>query len=192
MFIARHGRRRVVPALCDGADGRADAADRARYAQRTPMRSARTASCWRGRAPRRARRSIRSYVADPSDARSATIVYREPGSIASRRYLRRPRAGAASTRSISNRESQIVAAGSCLRQGDADRAEGRQGALQPRALLHATAAACYAISNKDSDVRRLVQIDIASGKDDGADPGPEVGRRHVHDCPTTAACSLTR
>jgi dipeptidyl aminopeptidase/acylaminoacyl peptidase len=103
------------------------------------------------------------YVADPSDARSAKSVYREAGSIAAN-DISADRTQVLFTRGISNRESQLFVL---------DLASGKATQIAPKVskVLYANARlsrdgrSVYAISTKDSDFGRLVQIDIASGKD---------------------------
>ena len=103
------------------------------------------------------------YVADPSDARSAKSVYREAGSIGPD-DISGDRSKVLFTRGISNRESQLFVL---------DLASGKAAQIAPKAgkVLYANARfarddrSVYAISTKGSDFGRLVQIDIASGKD---------------------------
>jgi dipeptidyl aminopeptidase/acylaminoacyl peptidase len=103
------------------------------------------------------------YVADPSDARSAKSVYREAGSI-SPDDISADRAKVLFTRGISNRESKLFML---------DLASGKATQIAPKvskvlyqnARLSRDGRSVYAISTKDSDFGRLVQIDIASGKD---------------------------
>jgi len=103
------------------------------------------------------------YVADPSDARSAKSVYREAGSIGPD-DISADRSKVLFTRGISNRESQLFVL---------DLASGKAAQIAPKAgkVLYANARfarddrSVYAISTKGSDFGRLVQIDIASGKD---------------------------
>jgi dipeptidyl aminopeptidase/acylaminoacyl peptidase len=107
-------------------------------------------------------------VADPSDARSARIVYRDPGSIAPD-DISADRAQILFTRSISNRESHLFML---------DLASGKTTQIAPKvhkvlyrnARLARDGRSVYAISTKDSDFGRLVQIDIASGKDNVLTP----------------------
>lgn len=103
------------------------------------------------------------YVADPADARSAKSVYREAGSIAPD-DISADHAQVLFTRGISNRESQLFLL---------DLASGKTTQIAPTAgkVLYTSARfardsrSVYAISTKDSDFGRLVQIDVASGKD---------------------------
>ncbi len=102
-------------------------------------------------------------LADPSDARSARIVYRDPGSI-SPDDISADRAQILFTRSISNRESRLFVL---------DLASGKTTQIAPKvskvlysnARLARDGRSVYAISTKDSDFGRLVQIDVATGKD---------------------------
>ena len=103
------------------------------------------------------------YVADPSDARSAKSVYRDAGSIAPD-DISADRTQVLFTRDISNRESKLFLL---------DLASGKATQIAPKvskvlyqnARLSRDGRSVYAISTKDSDFGRLVQIDIASGKD---------------------------
>jgi dipeptidyl aminopeptidase/acylaminoacyl peptidase len=103
------------------------------------------------------------YVADPSDARSAKSAYREAGSIFPN-DISADHAQVLFTRSISNRESKLFLL---------DVASGKATQIAPKvskvlyqnARLSRDGRSVYAISTKDSDFGRLVQIDIASGKD---------------------------
>lgn len=102
------------------------------------------------------------YVADPADARSVKSVYREAGSIGPD-DISADRARLLFTRGISNRESKLFLL---------DLASGKTQEIAPKAgkVLYSNAKlardgrSVYAISTKDSDFGRLVQIDIASGK----------------------------
>ncbi len=103
------------------------------------------------------------YVADPADARSAKSVYRETGSISPDDISADP-AQVLFTRSISNRESQLFLLD--LASGKATQIAPKAGkVLYTGARLARDARSVYAISTKGSDFGRLVQIDIASGKD---------------------------
>jgi dipeptidyl aminopeptidase/acylaminoacyl peptidase len=103
------------------------------------------------------------YVGDPSDARSAKSVYREAGSI-SPDDISADRSKVLFTRDISNRESKLFIL---------DLASGKATQIAPKvskvlyqnARLSRDGRSVYAISTKDSDFGRLVQIDIASGKE---------------------------
>jgi dipeptidyl aminopeptidase/acylaminoacyl peptidase len=103
------------------------------------------------------------YVADPADARSAKGVYREAGSIGPD-DVSADRSKVLLTRGISNRESQLFVL---------DLASGKATQIAPKAgkVLYTNPRfarddrSVYAISTKGSDFGRLVQIDIASGKD---------------------------
>jgi dipeptidyl aminopeptidase/acylaminoacyl peptidase len=103
------------------------------------------------------------YVADPADARSAKSVYREAGSIGPD-DISADRSKVLLTRGISNRESQLLVL---------DLASGKATQIAPKAgkVLYTNPRfarddrSVYAISTKGSDFGRLVQIDIASGKD---------------------------
>ena len=103
------------------------------------------------------------YVADPSDARSAKSVYREQGSI-NPDDISVDRTKVLFTRGISNRESKLFML---------DLASGKATQIAPKvskvlyqnARLSRDGRSVYAISTKDSDFGRLVQIDIATGKD---------------------------
>jgi dipeptidyl aminopeptidase/acylaminoacyl peptidase len=103
------------------------------------------------------------YVADPSDARSAKSVYREPGSIGPD-DISADRSKILFTRSISNRESQMFVLD--LASGKATQVAPKAGkVLYTNARLARDDRSVYAISTKGSDFGRLVQVDIASGKD---------------------------
>lgn len=103
------------------------------------------------------------YVADPADARSAKSVYRQTGSISPDDISADP-AQLLFTRSISNRESQLFLLD--LASGKATQIAPQAGkVLYTNARLARDARSVYAISTKGSDFGRLVQIDIASGKD---------------------------
>jgi dipeptidyl aminopeptidase/acylaminoacyl peptidase len=103
------------------------------------------------------------YLADPSDARSAKSVYREAGSVGPN-DVSADHSKILFTRSISNRESKLFML---------DVASGQATQIAPKvskvlyqnARLSRDGRSVYAISTKDSDFGRLVQIDIASGKD---------------------------
>jgi dipeptidyl aminopeptidase/acylaminoacyl peptidase len=103
------------------------------------------------------------YVADPSDARSAKSVYREVSSIGPD-DISADHTQVLFTRGISNRESKLFML---------DLGSGKATPIAPKAgkVLYTNARfardgrSVYAISTKDSDVGRLVQIDLASGKD---------------------------
>ncbi|HKU15598.1 MAG TPA: S9 family peptidase [Steroidobacteraceae bacterium] len=102
-------------------------------------------------------------TADPADPRSVRTVYRETGSI-SPDDISADRAQLLFTRGISNRESKLMLL---------DIASGKVTQIAPKAgkvrydnaRFARDGRSVYAISNKDSDFGRLVQIDIASGKD---------------------------
>ena len=103
------------------------------------------------------------YVADPADARSAKSVYREAGSIGPD-DISADHAQVLFTRSISNRESQLFLLD--LASGKATQIAPKAGkVLYTNARLARDGRSVYAISTQDSDFGRLVQIDIASGKD---------------------------
>ena len=103
------------------------------------------------------------YVGDPSDARSAKSVYREAGSIGPD-DISADHAQVLFTRGISNRESKLFMLD--LASGKATQIAPKAGkVLYTNARLSRDGRSVYAISTKDSDVGRLVQIDIASGKD---------------------------
>ena len=103
------------------------------------------------------------YVADPADARSAKSVYRETGSI-SPDDISADHAQVLFTRSISNRESQLFLLD--LASGKATQIAPKAGkVLYSGARLARDARSVYVISTKGSDFGRLVQLDIATGKD---------------------------
>jgi dipeptidyl aminopeptidase/acylaminoacyl peptidase len=103
------------------------------------------------------------YVADPSDRRSVKSVYREAGSI-DPDDISADRAQLLFTRSISNRESKLFLLD--LASGKAKEIAPKAGkVLYTNARLARDGRSVYAISTKGSDFGRLVQIDIASGKD---------------------------
>jgi dipeptidyl aminopeptidase/acylaminoacyl peptidase len=103
------------------------------------------------------------YVADPSDPRSVKSVYREAGSVGPS-DVSADRAQVLFTRDISNRESKLFVL---------DLASGKTKEIAPKAgkVRYADARfardgrSVYVISDRNSDFGRLVQIDIASGKD---------------------------
>jgi dipeptidyl aminopeptidase/acylaminoacyl peptidase len=103
------------------------------------------------------------YTADPSNPRSAKSVYREAGSIGPD-DISGDRAQLLFTRQISNRESKLFVL---------DLASGKTKEIAPKAgkgrYSNARFArddrSIYVISDRGSDFGRLVQIDIASGKD---------------------------
>ncbi len=103
------------------------------------------------------------YVADPANARSAKSVHRETGSI-SPDDISADRTQVLFTRTISNRESKLFIL---------DLASGRAQEIAPKAgkvryenaRLARDGRSVYVISDRGSDFGRLVQIDVASGKD---------------------------
>jgi len=103
------------------------------------------------------------YVADPSDPRSVKSVYREAGSVGPS-DVAADRTQVLFTRDISNRESKLFVL---------DLASGKTKEIAPKAgkVRYADARfardgrSVYVISDRNSDFGRLVQIDIASGKD---------------------------
>lgn len=102
------------------------------------------------------------YVADPADARSVKSVYRESGSIGPD-DISADRARLLFTRGISNRESKLFLLD--LASGKTQEVAPKAGkVLYSNAKLARDGRSVYAISTKDSDFGRLVQIDIASGK----------------------------
>ena len=103
------------------------------------------------------------YVGDPSDAHSAKSVYREDGSI-SPDDISADRSQVLFTRSISNRESKLFVLD--VASGKATQIAPKAGkALYELGRFSRDGRSVYAISTKDSDLARLVQIDIATGKD---------------------------
>ncbi|HKR33753.1 MAG TPA: prolyl oligopeptidase family serine peptidase [Steroidobacteraceae bacterium] len=103
------------------------------------------------------------YVADPANARSAKSVYREAGSIGPD-DISADRTQLLFTRSISNRESKLFMLD--LASGKAKEIAPKAGKVRyDNARLARDGRSVYAISTKDSDFGRLVQIDVASGKD---------------------------
>ncbi|HJY41176.1 MAG TPA: S9 family peptidase [Steroidobacteraceae bacterium] len=103
------------------------------------------------------------YVADPSDPRTVKSVYREAGSVGPS-DVSADRTQVLFTRDISNRESKLFVL---------DLASGKTKEIAPKAgkVRYADARfardgrSVYVISDRNSDFGRLVQIDIASGKD---------------------------
>jgi len=103
------------------------------------------------------------YVADPSEPRSVKSVYREAGSVGPS-DVSADRTQVLFTRDISNRESKLFVL---------DLASGKAKEIAPKAgkVRYADARfardgrSVYVISDRNSDFGRLVQIDIASGKD---------------------------
>ena len=103
------------------------------------------------------------YVADPSDPRSVKSVYREAGSVGPS-DVSADRTQVLFTRDISNRESKLFVL---------DLASGKAKEIAPKAgkVRYADARfardgrSVYVISDRNSDFGRLVQIDLASGKD---------------------------
>jgi dipeptidyl aminopeptidase/acylaminoacyl peptidase len=103
------------------------------------------------------------YLADPSDARSAKSVYREAGSIAPD-DISADHSQVLFTRSISSRESKLFVLD--VASGKATQIALKAGkALYQLGRFSRDGRSVYAISTKDSDLARLVQIDIATGKD---------------------------
>jgi dipeptidyl aminopeptidase/acylaminoacyl peptidase len=103
------------------------------------------------------------YVGDPSDAHSARSVYREDGSI-SPDDISADRSQVLFTRSISNRESKLFVLD--VASGKATQIAPKAGkALYELGRFSRDGRSVYAISTRDSDLARLVQIDIATGKD---------------------------
>jgi dipeptidyl aminopeptidase/acylaminoacyl peptidase len=103
------------------------------------------------------------YVADPSDARSVKSVYREPGSIGPS-DVSADHAQLLFTRDISNRESKLFVLD--LASGTAKEIAPKAGKVRyADARFARDGRSVYVISDRKSDFGRLVQIDIASGKD---------------------------
>ena len=103
------------------------------------------------------------YVADPADARSARSVYREAGSI-SPDDISADRTQLLFTRNISNRESKLFVLD--LATGKATEIAPKAGTVRYEGARFARdSRSVYVISDKGSDFGRLVQIDVASGKD---------------------------
>ncbi|MGH8174661.1 MAG: prolyl oligopeptidase family serine peptidase [Steroidobacter sp.] len=102
-------------------------------------------------------------AADPANAKSARVVYRTDGSIEPS-DVATEKSRVLLTRNISNRESKVLML---------DLASGKVVQIAPDAgqVLYADpkfsrdGRSIVAISNRNSDVQRLVQIDIASGAD---------------------------
>ena len=106
--------------------------------------------------------TIRWSTADPSDARSARTIYREAGSIAPD-DISADGAQVLFLRGISNRESKLLRARPRVRPGDPDRAEGRKVLYSLR--VRARRPQRVSPSPTGQRFQRLVEIDIASGKD---------------------------
>lgn len=100
---------------------------------------------------------------NPIDARSARIVYRADGAIGPS-DIAHDGSKALLTRNLSNRESQIWLLD--LRSGKATRIAPDKGqVLYEDPKFARDGRSVVVISNKNSDVRRLVEIDLASGKE---------------------------
>lgn len=100
-------------------------------------------------------------LADLADPRSARVVYREAGQI-SPDDIAADRAQLVFTRSVSNRESKLLLLD--LASGKVTEIAPKAGkVLYTRPRFARDGRSVFAISNKDSDVGRLVQIDIAGG-----------------------------
>ena len=109
------------------------------------------------------------YVADPANAGSAKSVYREAGSVAPD-DISADRAQLLFTRSISNRESKLFVLD--LASGKATEIASKAGKVRyANARFSRDGRSVYVISDRNSDFGRLVQIDIASGKDTVLTPG---------------------
>jgi dipeptidyl aminopeptidase/acylaminoacyl peptidase len=101
-------------------------------------------------------------VGDPADPRSARIVHRGSGEMGPD-DIAADRTQLLFTRGISNRESQLFVLD--LTSGKATEVAPQAGkVLYSRARLARDGKSVFAISTKDSDFGRLVQIDIASGQ----------------------------
>lgn len=102
------------------------------------------------------------FVADPANPASARVAYQGTGAIEPA-DISSDKATVLLTRIISNRESKLMLL---------DLASNKVTEIAPRAgkvlyqspYFAAGGRSVLAISDKDSDIRRLVQIDIASGK----------------------------
>src|SRR5262249_26236977 len=102
-------------------------------------------------------------TADPADPRSMRTGYRETGSI-SPDDISADHSPLLFTRGTSNRESRLMLL--ALASGKATQIAPKAGKVRyDNARFARDGRSVYAISNKDSDFGRLVQIDIASGKD---------------------------
>lgn len=101
-------------------------------------------------------------VADPADPKSARVAQTFPGAIAPA-DVSAERSAVLFTRDISNRESKLMVLD--LAAGKATEIAPQAGPTlysNPRFLRDGRSV--LAISNKDSEVGRLVEIDVASGK----------------------------
>ena len=106
-------------------------------------------------------------------------MYREAGSIAPD-DISADHAQVLFTRGISNRESKLLLLD--LASGKATQIAPKAGkVLYPNARLSRDGRSVYAISTKDSDFGRLVQIDIASGKDTVLTPDLKWDVETLHD-----------
>lgn len=100
-------------------------------------------------------------AADPNEAASARVVHRANGSIEAS-DLTRDKSRALLTRTLSNREAQLWLLD--LASGETTRVAPDKGGVfyaDPKFIRDGRAV--LAISNKGADVRRLVEIDLASG-----------------------------
>jgi dipeptidyl aminopeptidase/acylaminoacyl peptidase len=101
-------------------------------------------------------------TADPSDPASARVAYQGAGAIFPQ-DISADKASVLFTRDISNRESKLMLL---------DLASGQAREIAPKAgkqlyrdpLFARDGRSVYVISDKGSDVRRLVELEIASGK----------------------------
>lgn len=112
-------------------------------------------------------------TADPSDPASARVVYQGSGAI-SPQDISVDKASVLFTRDISNRESKLLLLD--LVSGQAREIAPRAGKQLYRDPLFARdGRSVYVISDKGSDVRQLVELEIASGKTTVLTPGLKWG-----------------
>ncbi|MGH8188609.1 MAG: prolyl oligopeptidase family serine peptidase, partial [Steroidobacteraceae bacterium] len=100
-------------------------------------------------------------IADPADPRSVRAAYRDAGSVEPA-DISADRARLLFTRNISNRESKLFVLD--LGSGKATEIAAGKPAVHADPRFAADGRSVFVMTDRDSDVVRLVQIDIASGK----------------------------
>jgi dipeptidyl aminopeptidase/acylaminoacyl peptidase len=100
-------------------------------------------------------------VADPADPRSVRAAYRDSGSVEPA-DISGDRTRLLLTRNFSNRESKVFLLD--LASGKATEIAKGKPAVHADPRFAADGRSVYVLTDRDSDVVRLVQIDIASGK----------------------------
>lgn len=102
------------------------------------------------------------FIADPAQPATAKLAYHATGSV-SPEAVSADRSTLLFTREISNRESQLWLLD--IASGEARQIAPKAGrTLYQRPAFGRSANSVLAISDKDSDVRRLIDIDVASGQ----------------------------